>query len=72
MAEVDEQLWLLTDVRWESGAEALRDQIAHIDDRRELERLLALAVEALMHAERRADTEIGRFQRRFANRKRSS
>jgi len=69
VAEVDEHLWLLTDVRWESGPEGLRDQIAHIGDRKELERVLALAVEALMESQGKAEVEIERFQRRLNKRK---
>jgi hypothetical protein len=65
--EIDERLWLLTDVRWESGPDALRAEIGVLD-RAELERLLALAVEAMMEAESRAEVEIKRFQRRHAKR----
>jgi hypothetical protein len=69
---LDEHLWVLADVAAEGGPEALRFQIADIDDRQELERLLALAVEAWLHAEGRADAEIARFQRRLAKGKPSS
>ena len=62
--EVDENLWYLYDVNWESGPEAVRDVIAGLD-RAELERLLALAVDAIGNGERRADAQAERIQRRL-------
>jgi hypothetical protein len=67
--EVDEALWWLCHVYEEgAGAESLAAEIAGLP-RDELERLLALAVVALMESEGKAEAEIQRFMRRFASRK---
>ena len=48
-------------------SESLASSIADLP-REELERLLAVAVAALMESESRAENEIQRFMRRFASR----
>jgi hypothetical protein len=61
----------ITDVSWDRAPEGLREAMAQLD-RPELERLSALAVEALIASALRAGVEIERFQRRYAKRKTDS
>jgi hypothetical protein len=64
--EISEQLFLLCDTTIEGGPESVRSIMDEMS-RDELETLLAEAVTELIDASFRADKEIERFQRRFAN-----
>jgi len=62
--EVDEQLAMLCYAEVASGSEGLAEAISDLS-RAELERLLGLAVVALMDAENRAEREVNRMARRL-------
>lgn len=66
--EIDEQLAMLCHTEIAGGAESLAGAVASLP-RPELERLLSLAVVALLDAENRADREITRMARRLQERR---
>jgi predicted TIM-barrel fold metal-dependent hydrolase len=62
--EIDEQLAMLIDVEYEGGHESLEDAIADLP-KRELERLLCLAVVEVMESRADAERDFERLVRRL-------
>jgi hypothetical protein len=66
-SEISERLFILCDTTIEGEPENVASIMSEMS-REELETVLAEAVRELIDASYRADKEIERFQRRFANR----